>query len=225
VLGDPERRMISAEEEGDISAALSSSVASGQPWRVIGNQIPMARMLVPDLVSLGILAAPDDASIEAHKRLAWLGAHQLPFYTDTWDGYPAAREAFYDLCKESGATDLLVLTGDSHSFWANQLHDGTGQSMGVELGTAGVTSPGDFVDSGFGEQTARALDKAFADHLPEVAWTDNMHQGYVRVVLRPDSAKADFIAVDTVLKPDYEARSIKDLFIVKGTGGLSMQGL
>jgi alkaline phosphatase D len=223
VLGDPERYMISTTEQKDISVALSSSVSRGQPWQVIGNQIPMARMLVPDLVGLGVLPPPDDSSIEAHKRLAWLGAHHLPFYTDTWDGYPAAREAFYDLCKASGATDLLVLTGDSHSFWANQLRDGTGQNMGIELGTAGVTSPGDFIESGFDAQTAKALDKAFAEHIPEVAWTDNMHQGYVRVVLRMDMAEASFVAVSTVLKPVYEARSIKNFTIRKDAASLSLQ--
>jgi alkaline phosphatase D len=89
VLGDPERHMISPIELTDISEALSSSVAKRQPWRLIGNQIPMARMLVPDVVGLGVLPAPDEASLEAHRRLAWLGQHALPFYTDTWDGYPA----------------------------------------------------------------------------------------------------------------------------------------
>ena len=223
VLGDPERHMISPTELTDISEALSSSVAKRQPWRVIGNQIPMARTLVPDVVGLGVLPVPDEASLEAHKRLAWLGQHALPFYTDTWDGYPAAREVFYDTCKASGASDLLVLTGDSHSFWANHLHDGSGTSMGVELGTSGVTSPGDFVESGFDDETARSLDKAFSDYVPEVVWTDNMHQGYVRVVLQTDVAEASFVAVSTVLRPVYEARSIKNFTIRKDTASLSLQ--
>ena len=223
VLGDPERHMISPTELTDISEALSSSVAKRQPWRVIGNQIPMARTLVPDVVGLGVLPVPDEASLEAHKRLAWLGQHALPFYTDTWDGYPAAREVFYDTCKASGASDLLVLTGDSHSFWANHLHDGSGTSMGIELGTSGVTSPGDFVESGFDDETARSLDKAFLDYVPEVVWTDNMHQGYVRVVLQTDVAEASFVAVSTVLRPVYEARSIKNFTIRKDTASLSLQ--
>ena len=209
VLGDPERHMISPAMQEDLRAALTVSVGKGQPWRVIGNQIPLARMPVPDIVGLGVLPVPDDTSLDAHKRMAWLGQHALPFYTDTWDGYPAAREAFYELCRSAGASDLLVLTGDSHSFWANQLADGNGDSMGIELGTAGISSPGDFVDSGFDADTAMALDRVFADALPEVLWTDNMHQGYVRVVLRPDVADAAFVAVSTVLTPDYTASTIK----------------
>jgi alkaline phosphatase D len=223
VLGDPDRHMISPTELEDISIALSESVAKGQPWRVIGNQIPMARMPVPDVVGLGVLPAPLETSLEAHKRLAWLGEHGLPFYTDTWDGYPAAREVFYDLCKANKATDLLVLTGDSHSFWANTLHDKNGESMGVELGTAGITSPGDFVDSGFDAETAKALDQVFSDQLPEVTWTDNFHQGYVRVVLYPDSAKANYIAVNTVLSPIYSTRTIMAFEIKTDGENLSLR--
>jgi len=222
VLGDPDRHMISPAMQDDLRAALGASVAGGQVWRVIGNQIPMARTPVPDVVGLGVLPVPDDASLDAHKRMAWLGQHALPFYTDTWDGYPVAREAFYELCRASGASDLLVLTGDSHSFWANTLADDAGNSMGVELGTAGITSPGDFVDSGFDADTAMALDRVFADQLPEVVWTDNMHQGYVRVVLQPDAAKADFVAVSTVLTPDYSASTVKSYRIGHEAGQLRM---
>jgi alkaline phosphatase D len=95
--------------------------------------------------------------------------------------------------------------------------------MGIELGTSGVTSPGDFVESGFDDETARSLDKAFSDYVPEVVWTDNMHQGYVRVVLQTDVAEASFVAVSTVLKPVYEARSIKNFTIRKDTASLSLQ--
>ena len=49
----------------------------------------------------------------------------------------------------------------------------------------------------------------FSDQLPEVTWTDNFHQGYVRVVLYPDSAKASYVAVSTVLSPIYNTRTIK----------------
>ena len=73
----------------------------------------------------------------------------------------------------------------------NQLADELGNPMGVELGTAGITSPGDFIESGFGPDQAAALDAAFADLLDEVIWTDNMHQGYVRLVLEADAARAE----------------------------------
>jgi len=209
VIADPSRAMLSPGMEDDLKTALAGSRELNQSWRLIGNASPIARMLVPDLIGAGVLQAPGDNALDAHKRLAWLGTHNLPFYTDTWDGYPAARERFYDLCKSADVQDLIVLTGDSHSFWLNQLADGLGNPMGVEIGTAGITSPGDFIESGFSPEQAQALDTAFADLLDEVLWTDNLHQGYVRLVLRPDRARADFVAVRTVLLPDLHTSVIR----------------
>lgn len=226
VLEAPGRRMISSECEADLARSLQQSVAAQQPWRLIGNAIPIARTDVPDLVALGILPDPDapgtpfaGPALDNARQLAAKGRAGLPFYPDTWDGYPMAREALYDLSRKAGAADLIFLTGDSHSFWANSLKDAAGRPAGVELGTAGITSPGDFVESGFGDTLSRALDKAFADHIPEVVWTDNMHQGYVRLDLHRSFAEATFIAVDTIRTRAFRPFIVKRFTIAReGTG-------
>jgi alkaline phosphatase D len=207
VVGAPRRSMLAPAMEQVVTKALSSSIAAGEPWRLIGNAVPMARMLLPDLEAAGAL--PSSMILDAATELRWKGRWQLPFYTDTWDGYPWARQRFYQQCREAGAQDLLVLTGDSHSFWANRLASDDGQPMGIEIGTAGVTSPGDFIDSGFDKSTAARLDQALADLLDEVLWTDNLHQGYVRVVLHPRQAVADFIAVSTIETTAYTSAVLK----------------
>lgn len=211
VIGNPSRTMLSPEMEADLSAALAASKADGQPWRLIGNASPIARMLVPDLAALGIDPARnrDPASFGQGPDLLWTGRWNLPFYTDTWDGYPAARERLYALAQAAGVNDLIFLTGDSHSFWMNTLADASGQPMGLELGTAGITSPGDFVETGWDAETSARLDRLFAQELEEVVWTDNLHQGYVRVDLTPTGARADFVAVDTVLLPQFRAFSLR----------------
>lgn len=218
----PGRRMISAECEADLARSLAASVAGGQPWRLIGNAIPIARMDVPDLVALGVLPDPfaaqppySAAVLDNARVLAGKGRAGLPFYPDTWDGYPWARERLYDLSRKAGAADLIFLTGDSHSFWANRLSDAQGRPAGLELGTAGITSPGDFVESGFGDDLSRALDRAFAEHVPEVIWTDNMHQGYVRLDLAREQAEASFIAVDTVRDRDFRTSIVNRFRIAR----------
>ena len=222
IIADPERRMLSDGMEARLFDAFRHSVETGQPWRLVGNPSPIARMLVPDLVGEGILPPPDAQSIDAHRRLAWLGKHRLPFYTDTWDGYPVARERLYELCGSAGARDVIFLTGDSHSFWINQLSDGKGMPVGIELGTAGITSPGDFIESGFSDEQAAALDKAFASLLDEVVWTDNFHQGYVRVILTHHRVRADFLSVNTVLVPDAAVRLIRSAEIIHDEGRLML---
>lgn len=221
-IGAPGRTMLAPALEADLSAALARSVASKQPWRLIGNPMPIARTRVPDVVKLGIIPDPfaGNGGADEAKILAWKGKYDMPFYPDTWDGYEWARERLYKLSRDAGAGDLVFLTGDSHSFWANRLADASGRSAGVELGTAGISSPGDFVESGFGLETAARLDGAFAEHNPEVVWTDNLHQGYVRLDLAPTQAEAAFVAVDTVLTPVYRARTFKRFAIARRRDGL-----
>ncbi len=227
VLEAPGRRMISPECEADLARSLQQSVAARQPWRLIGNAIPIARTEVPDVVRLGILPNPDASAtpfaggaLDNAKLLAAKGRAGLPFYPDTWDGYPWAREQLYDLSRKAGAADLIFLTGDSHSFWANSLKDTEGRPAGIELGTAGITSPGDFVESGFGDALSRALDQAFIDHVPEVVWTDNMHQGYVRLDLQRGGAEATFIAVDTIRSRAFRPFIVNRFTIVREAAGI-----
>src|SRR5690606_9209061 len=106
VIGAPGRAMLAPELEADLSRALEQSVAGQQPWRLIGNPMPIARTNVPDVVALGLMAEPAaDASLEA-RALAWKGKWNLPFYPDTWDGYEWAGERRYDLSRTAGAGDL-----------------------------------------------------------------------------------------------------------------------
>lgn len=71
---------------------------------------------------------------------------------DAWNGYPGARDRFYDILEKSAVKDVIVLSGDVHSSWANELarnpndpalYDrATGRgSLAVELVTPAITSP------------------------------------------------------------------------------------
>lgn len=225
IIDAPDRPMLSAAMEDFLSEELGRSVKAGESWRVIGNATLLARMNVPDLIGAGLLPDPATEGLPFEtKALAWKAKWNLPIYTDSWDGYGWARERFYALCREAGASDLVVLTGDSHSFWANSLADDAKRPMGVELGTAGITSPGDFLASGFGPELSKKLDKAFVDMVDEVVWTDNFHQGYVRLDLRRDAAQANFIGMSTILSPDYKPGLLRQFAIARREGSLELRG-
>ena len=77
----------------------------------------------------------------------------LPQYlnTDQWDGYPKARERMYDAIEKNKVSNVVIVTGDIHASFANDLarrptepgaYDGeTGKgSLAVELVTPAVTS-------------------------------------------------------------------------------------
>ncbi len=96
-IGAPGRAMLAPELEADLTAAWTDSKRLNQPWRLIGNPMPIARTRVPDVVSLGLIPDPSTQAkpLPAAVDLAWKGKWNLPFYPDTWDGYEWARERLY----------------------------------------------------------------------------------------------------------------------------------
>ena len=63
----------------------------------------------------------------------------VPFEFDGWDAYPAARERMNRMFVETGSRPL-VLSGDSHAFWVNELHDAQDRRVAAELGVTAITS-------------------------------------------------------------------------------------
>lgn len=79
------------------------------------------------------------------------------------------------------------------------------------------------MDSGFGPKLSSSLDQAFADNLPEVVWTDNMHNGYVRLDHERRGALASFVTVDTVLSREYRPGILRRYAIRAENGQLKLE--
>ena len=61
-------------------------------------------------------------------------------YSDAWAGYPPARERLYAALAKHGTANPVVLTGDIHSFWVNDLANAAGKPVGVELVTSSIAT-------------------------------------------------------------------------------------
>lgn len=215
VVRAPNRRLLSAEMEQFLANELAESVGARRRWRIIGNQSVMARRIAPKLddplfAKLG--NELDDKATNMLNGLTKHGEFELPVDLDSWNGYPHARERFYQISRDAGANDLLVLAGDSHSFWQNVLHDAAGESMGVELGATGITSPRSLLD--LGQEGLTLFDKLNAEHNEEVVWTEGRYRGFVRLEIDHDGAHADFVRVTNVASRDYETRIVHSVDIV-----------
>ena len=229
VLAAENRPMLSAAMDEFLRQSLSEARRAQRPWKVLANQIPMARTHHPRLddntqakAMATVVPGLEDASRQRLAYLARMGELNLPLYLDPWDGYPKAREALYAACRTLGIQDLLVLTGDSHSFWSNRLFDDAGRPMGLELGTTGVSSPGDFAQ--FGADGGAILDKRLAQHNREVVWTDGRYNGYLRVTLEPGLGRADYLAVDTVRDTRYRLETLRSVALLPKAGQLRYGG-
>jgi len=223
VLGADDRMMLGAEQERFLEDTLNASTAAGKPWRMIANQIIMAEVRSPDLnpyVTEDQIAEieKDWDGIRAFLEFSKLG---LPLNLDAWDGYPAARERFFRLARNADARDLLVVTGDTHNWWANDLTAKDGSKMGVELGTTAVSSPGagQFL-GGKGREFGMLLNQKN----PSMRYYSVENRGYIALEITPEKARADYVAVSTVESPIYEAFVQASFDIRKKDGSLEFAG-
>jgi len=218
---EPSRDLLGEGQRRWLGEAMSQSKGAGRPWQILGNQVVMARvkgpnieqMLPPAQVAQMIASLPADIQpqVEAAIQLFKLG---LPFNLDSWDGYPAGRERLYETMKQAGV-EPIVLAGDSHAFWVNELYDNGGQRRAVEFGTSAISSPspGDMVG---GLPLGLALEAAN----PEVKFCDQASKGYVLLTLDRDQAVGELRAVSTILAKPYQNKTVKRYRLAQTATGL-----
>jgi len=204
ILFDETRDMLGEAQTQFIVDTLKASKASGQKWRLLANQVIIGRVSSPDLTPH---VTPD--AIEGMAK-AWppvrdfveFSQYGLPTYTDSWDGYPAARDKFYDRLNADGINDIVVVTGDSHEFWVNDLTDKNGGAMGVELGTTSVCSKtlADYMGS-----TTADYALLMTQHNRDVRYYNPLASGYLDLELGQSTGTARLISVSTRLSKDYKA--------------------
>jgi alkaline phosphatase D len=148
--------------------------SSAAQWQVIGQQVVMAPLEV--------------------------GGN--PINLDQWDGYPVERQVFWNDLKNKGVDNVVVLTGDIHSSWANDLpfdpaitydaSTGSG-SVGVEFVTTSITSPGLPIPGGSALITLLN---------PHIKYVDLAQQGYYILDITKTKTQSDWYYVPTVTAVD-----------------------
>jgi alkaline phosphatase D len=200
LLSSPDRQLMGLAQEQWLSDQLHTSVRSGVTWQVLGNQILMAPVNAPDLS--GTPAALADALerlLPGVKQQLKLTRFPFPLNTDSWDGYPAARGRVLAAMRAAGG-NAIVLTGDTHTAWANEINDADGR-VAVEFGATSITSPGD------GEYFAPFgidFSAGVRARNPHVKFTDAIHRGFLLLTLTPERATAEFFTVSNILSKEYE---------------------
>ena len=186
---DPDRQILGEEQESWLLAGIGASPAR---WTVLAQQVVMAQWSIAQ---------------DAQGR-------PLPLNRDGWDGYPASRARVFDEVVASGA-DLVVLTGDVHSSWAQDLavdfdaynvvtHTG---GIGVEAVAPGITSGGGVVD----------LADNLADATPHIRWADSLRRGFVVFRADHESMQADWhlLPDGTIDTATYAPPTLGASFVVR----------
>ncbi len=110
----------------------------------------------------------------------------------------------------------LVLAGDSHAFWANNLADAQGQPVAAEFGVSGITSPS------IGDSLPQIpLGALLQQASPEVAFCDQRAKGYILLRLTPEQAVADYVAMATIYAPDDRETRLARFAVKAGESSLT----
>ncbi|GAB4079566.1 alkaline phosphatase D family protein [Modestobacter muralis] len=212
-LADPRRHLPETEQMTWLTRGLT---ARRTAWHLVGNQTVFAR----------VFAVP---------RAGVLGGQV--FNTDQWDGYQADQRTLLDAMAASGTTDPVVLTGDIHSSWANDLptdwarYPVDGNSVGVEFVCPSITSNGFKESLGNSAAAATATTAAFQAANPWIRHLEGIGHGFTVLDVTPERVQADFwfirsngdkgLAVDPRLDPQATVGYETSFVSVKGSRRIS----
>ena len=183
---DPRATMLGAEQEQWLADNLRASRAR---WNLIAQQSLVAQL---DL-SMGEIDT---------------------FWTDAWDGYPAARERLLQAIAERRPANPVFMSGDAHMFWVSELpirFDGSAlPAVASEICGTSITS--------------RSLVEpwyigALLSENPHIRFGHSAHRGYTRIELTPGVLRADLRIMESVARRDAACRTLASFAIEDGRPG------
>ncbi|MDN5724976.1 MAG: alkaline phosphatase D family protein [Propionibacteriales bacterium] len=155
-------------------------------WDFLGQQVFFARRLGPD------------------------GKSSM----DGWDGYRASRARIQAGFVERGIRNPIVLTGDVHKAWGNDLkndyRDPGSAVIGTELVTTSIASGGD------GDDITTVPDQSTNPHLK----FHSRRRGYIRNPITAGQVRTDFRTVDKVTEHGAPVKTAGSFVIADGKPGL-----
>ncbi|WP_426189995.1 alkaline phosphatase D family protein [Massilia sp. DWR3-1-1] len=188
-LEDRARAMLGGEQEAWLAQGLRGSPAR---WNIIAQQTLMAQASQVRIVQ------PGDGR----------------FWTDGWDGYPAARRRLFDILQTSQAANPLVLSGDVHSFFAAELRrdfdlpaSPANPLLAAEFCGTSITSP-----SRPQERTLKMVETN-----PHIRYGRSDRRGFILMAVTPASSTAHFIGVDDVHDPASASATLARFTVSAGS--------
>ncbi|KID55934.1 alkaline phosphatase [Pseudoalteromonas luteoviolacea] len=170
---DEQRTLLGYEQEQWLQDNLLDAKHNGVTWQLIGQQVQM-------------------------MQIQMLGK---PINTDSWDGYPAARNRLLDFIEHNHINNAVILTGDVHSSWAANIckdpydwrkynrftHDG---AVAVEIVTSSVTSPSIPVPGL--QQLVGDVGKILMPENPHIRYVDLANRGFVTLEINEEQLQANW---------------------------------
>ena len=136
------------------------------------------------------------------------------FWTDSWNGYPAARSRLMRQLHDTRVANPIVLSGDIHSFVVSDLHldpaNPETPRVASELVATSITS----------QPPSEALLKRYRDYNAAVFLATGAARGYTRIDVTRSALRADLIAMDSVKERTSTSRVLASFSAESGGSGL-----
>ena len=187
-LLDPARTFLGQTQEAWLFEGLSGSRSR---WNLLGQDVIMAQL---------------------SQRMP---NGQIAHWTDAWDGYPQARSRLLNFLHERKIANPVVLSGDIHSFWANELKldfdNLASPTVAAEFVGTSITSSGPNYD----------LFRLLLPDNPHIKFFDSRVRGYGLVDVTPAQLTTRFRAISDRTDPKATVSTLKTFVVENGKAGFA----
>lgn len=183
----PTRTLMGADQEAWLFGGLAADRAQ---WQVLAQQVMMA---------------PFDGLAGAAQRVSM----------DQWSGYPVARDRLLGAIARSAPNRTVVLTGDIHSNWVNELRSSFTRpgapTVAAEFVGTSITSGGD------GADRSQGVENQMAEN-PHLKW-QNSRRGYYTCRVTDAEWRTDYRTVPYVSRPGAPVATASAWRVERGRPG------
>lgn len=183
---DRSRTFLGFEQERWLYDALAGTDAR---WTILGQNLVMAGLRFGD------------------------GGPKTRYWTDTWDGFPAARDRLTEALATYRPANAVVLSGDYHSFWINDVKrdaaDPYSETVATEFVGASITSPG---------PSYEGLMSVMPNN-PQIRFFDSRVRGYMAIDITREQVTTRNRAVSDVRDPQASISTLNTWVVQNGRPG------
>lgn len=183
---DPARTFLGFDQERWLYDGLAKASAR---WTLLGQNLVLGGLRIGD------------------------GGADTQYWTDTWDGFPAARDRLTQTLAAVRPNNLVVLSGDYHSFWTNDVkRDASApasETVATEFVGTSITSGGPPHD---------ALMQVMP-HNPQVKYFEGRRRGYMSLDITPKQMTTRYRAISDVRDPKATVATLASWAVESGRAG------
>jgi alkaline phosphatase D len=204
---------------------LAEGWSTAHPWNLLAQQTLMARftreaVAAPSTTAANAMNAASAASAASAENAAnGLGpAADAPllgrYWTDGWDGYPAARQRLLSVLAERRVPNPVVFGGDVHANYVADLH--------VDFDAAGRRAPiaTEFCGTSISSRgSAQSSVDAALRFNPHIRYGRSEERGYGRFTLTRERLSADLRVVADPADPASAVKSGARFVVEAGRAG------